>query len=156
MHATNYADVLSQLLAAGLHIPPGEGLRIGTHKPVRVLTQDGGRERRGWYLLKEWSPDSGRVLIVGSYGEWRGNENNATKVALPKDDGNRITAEQHAAMKRVWAAQAAAAEAQRKREMAQAAERARKMWDRLQRDGDSPYLVAKRVSADEGLRFTDP
>lgn len=155
MGATNYSDVLAQLQAAGLLIPPGEGLRIGTPNPVRVFTQDGGREKRGWYVLKEWMPDKGGSLLVGSYGIYRGNDSGKQKIALPKDDANRITPDQMAAMKRVWAHQAAAAEAERKRENARAAERARKVWERLSPDGESAYLAVKRVSADEGLRFTE-
>src|SRR5687767_6345084 len=116
MGASNYDDVLGQLLDAGLIIPLGEGLRINSHKPVRVFTQDGGRERRGWYLLKEWSPSADRLLIVGAYGVWRGAEKNAQKVALPKDDTGRVTAEQRDAMKRVWADASRAAELQRKKE----------------------------------------
>lgn len=155
MAATNYDDVMHQLQAHGLLIPPREGLRIGSTTPVRVHVQDGGREKRGWYVLKEWSPDAGRLLIVGSYGIYRGNDSGKQKIALPKDDANRITPEQRAAMKRAWAEQAAAAETQRKRLQARAAERARKVWQRLATQGDSPYLAAKGVSADPGLRFTE-
>ena len=68
MAASNYDDVLGQLRDAGLVIPPREGLRIGTHKPVRCFTEDDPREKRGWYLLKEWSPSVDRMLIVGSFG----------------------------------------------------------------------------------------
>ena len=89
--ASNLDDVLDQLQAAGLIIPSNEGLRIGTHKPVRVFTQDGGREKRGWYWLKEWSPSIDRLLIVGSFGIWHGSDKGAQKVALPKDDTGRIT-----------------------------------------------------------------
>ena len=154
MMASNYADVLDQLSAAGLIIPPGEGLRIGEHRPVRVLVQDGGRERRGWYLLKEWSPSVDRVLIVGSYGIWRGADNGAQKVALPKDDKNRVTPEQHQAMKRVWAEASKLAEQQRRKEADAAAARATKVWERLSLTGESPYLVAKGVPGVQ-VRYTE-
>ena len=154
MQPSNYDDVLGQLLDAGLIIPPGEGLRIGTHRPQRVLVQDGGREKRGWYLLKEWSPSFDRCLIVGSFGVWRGNDKNAQKVALPKDDTGRITDEQRRAMKAVWAEQARAAEKQRLQEADAAATRAAKAWERLLPDGDSPYLAAKGVLP-YGLKFTE-
>lgn len=154
MTASNYSDVLAQLQAFGLLIPSGEGLRIGTPKPVRVFTEDSRREKRGWYLLKEWSPSADRLLIVGSYGIWRGNEKNAQKIALPKDDSGRITPEQRAAMKRVWEEAAKAAELQRKKEAAIAAERARKVWARLLPDGNSPYLASKGVIG-HGVKFTE-
>lgn len=156
MAAGNYHDVLQQLLDHGLIIPPGEGLRIGTHRPVRVLVQDGGRERRGWYLLKEWSPDVERLLIVGSFGIWRGTSNGAQKVELPKDDRARVTPEQRAAMKRVWAEAAKAAELQRAQEAEAAALRAARMWARLAPTGESPYLEAKGLAGfgDPGAKFT--
>lgn len=154
MIASNHDDVLRQLLDAGLIIPPGEGLRVGTPKPVRVRVQDGGREKRGWYLLKEWSPNVDRLLIVGSYGVWRANDNGAQKIALPKDDTGRITDEQRAAMKRVWQEANRLAEQQRRAEADAAAAHAARVWDRLQRDGDSPYLAAKGVGAYD-VRFTE-
>ncbi|CBA14743.1 DUF5906 domain-containing protein [Xanthomonas albilineans] len=153
MVASNYSDVLQQLLDAGLIIP-NDGLRIGTHKPVRVLVQDGGRERRGWYLLKEWSPSYDRLLIVGSFGVWHGSNNGAQKVALPKDDTGRITPEQRDAMKRVWADAAKAAELQRKQEAEAAAARALKAWSRLLPDSNSPYLQRKGVLG-YGLKYTE-
>jgi len=153
MAASNYDDVLDQLLAAGLIIPANEGLRIGTHKPVRVFTQDGGREKRGWYWLKEWSPSIDRLLIVGSFGTWHGNDKGAQKIALPNDDTGRITPEQRAAMRRVWADAAKAAELQRRAEAAAASNIATKVWARLLPEGDSPYLQKKGVVG-YGLKFT--
>ncbi|KRG65816.1 DNA primase [Stenotrophomonas terrae] len=151
MNASNYGDVCRQLAAAGLVIPSG-GLRI-TGKPVRVLVVDGGREKRGWYLLKEWAPSTDRLLLVGSFGIWHGNDNGAHKVAMPEDDGGRITPEQAAAMRRVWADAAKAAEKQRKEEAEAAAVRATKAWARLHLDGESPYLQRKGVLG-YGLKFT--
>lgn len=151
--ASNYDDVLDQLTAAGLIIPSNEGLRIGTHKPVRVFTQDGGREKRGWYLLKEWSPSIDRLLIVGSFGIWRANDNGKQNVAMPKDDTGRITPEQRAAMKHVWAEAAKAAELQRKAEAEAAATTATKAWAKLLPEGESPYLQKKGVVG-YGLKYT--
>jgi putative DNA primase/helicase len=153
MTAINYDDVLGQLLDAGLLISPNDGLRIGTPKPVRVFVQGGGRERRGWYLLKEWSPSSDRLLIVGAFGIWHGDDRGAQKVVLPKDDTGRITPEQRAAMKRVWAEAAKAAELQRKKEAEAAANRAAKAWANLSAEGDSPYLAAKGVIG-YGVKYT--
>ena len=154
MTASNYSDVLSQLQAAGLVIPPRDGLRIGTTAPIRVFTNDSPREKRGWYWLREWSPSADRLLIVGSYGIWRGNEKNAQKIALPKDDADRITPEQAALLKRALAEQAKAAELQRAKLAAAGAERARKMWARLNSEGHSPYLASKGVIG-YGLKYTE-
>jgi putative DNA primase/helicase len=151
MAASNYDDVVRQLQSAGLIIDQHAGLRIGTPRPVRCLVVDGGREKRGWYWLREWSPDTSRILIVGAFGVWRGNSKNEQKVELTKTDP--ITAEQRTAMKRLWAEAAKAAELQRKAEADKAAAIASKAWTKLLLEGDSPYLAAKHVGA-HGLKFT--
>jgi len=150
----NYSDVMHQLTAAGLILPRGESLRIGTAKPVRCHVQDGGREKRGWYLLKEWCPSTDRVLIVGAYGIWRGNDNGAQKIVLPKDDHARVTPEQHAAMKKMWAEAAKNAERQRRHDAAIASARATKAWAKLLPEGESPYLNAKGIIG-YGLKYTE-
>ena len=154
MTASNYDDVLDQLRASGLAIPPREGLRIGTKDPVRVHTDDDPKEKRGWYWLNYWSPSADRCLIIGAGGVWRGSENVKFKIALPKDEAGRITPEQRAAMKRVQEEAAKAAELQRKKTHAVAAERARRVWARLLPDGSSPYLASKGVIG-HGLKYTE-
>lgn len=154
MNWSNYDDVLAQLASLGLVIPPGEGLRVGTTAPVRVYTEDDRREKRGWYILRDWSPSPDRLLIVGSFGVYRGNDSGKQKIALPKDDRGRLTPEQKAALQRTWREAAKAAQLQREKEQAAAAERARKMWARLAIEGESPYLASKGVTADPGLKFT--
>ena len=154
MAASNYDDVLDQLLAHGLIIPAGEGLRIGTAKPVRVRVEGGDREKRGWYLLREWSPSPDRLLIVGSYGVWRGADKGSQKIALPKDDKGRMTPEQREAMRRMWAEAARAAELERAREAEAAARTALRAWARLSPEGESPYLAAKGIRPDPGMKFT--
>lgn len=76
--ASNYDDVLGQLQGAGLLV---DSLEVGRLRRCKV---DGDRERRGWYHLHEIRLPNGDDLIVGSYGVWRGAENNATKVELRK------------------------------------------------------------------------
>lgn len=154
MNASNYTDALQQLQDAGLIIPPREGLRVGEKDPVRVYTADSPREKRGWYALREWSPTSDRCLIVGSFGIFRGADTTKEKIVLPKDDANRITPEQRAAMKRMYAEAAKAAELQRAKKHAIAAERARRVWARLLPSGDSPYLAAKGVIG-HGVKYTE-
>jgi len=69
---------LGQLRAAGLEV---DALDIGRLRRCRV---EGDREKRGWYTLHEVRLDDGRDVIVGSYGVWQGNENNAQKIEPPK------------------------------------------------------------------------
>ena len=146
MAAANYDDVLGQLRDFGLLV---DHLEVGTGRMVRTKVE-GDREKRGWYILHEFTTSRGELLIVGSFGAWRGNENQARKVELRKQEIDPIEA---AALKRRLADDRKAAERAREREAAKAAEAATVMWGRLSEDGESDYLDAKKVSA-YGLRFT--
>jgi putative DNA primase/helicase len=145
--ASNYDDVLGQLRAAGLIV---DRLEVGTSRPVRCLVEGGGRERRGWYILHELTTDRGDLLIVGSFGVWRGNENHAQKVELRKTE---ISREQREALRKRLAEDRRRADQARKREAERAAARAASAWKRLDPEGDSEYLARKGVVA-HGLRFT--
>lgn len=146
MSFSNYDDVVDQLRAAGLIV---ERLEVGSTRPVRCHVE-GDREKRGWYILHEFCTSAGELLIVGSFGVWRGNENQAQKVELRKSE---ISDEQRKALKAKLAEDLRRANAARKRENERAADRAATMWSRLATDGDSDYLDAKRVQG-FGLRYT--
>ena len=51
-----------------------DSLEVGRMMRCKV---EGDREKRGWYHLHEWRTDAGELLIVGSFGVWRGNDNGA-------------------------------------------------------------------------------
>ena len=119
--ASNYDDVLGQLACAGL-ILGSTGLQVGTSRPVRCKVE-GDREKRGWYQLHELRLDNGDELIVGSYGVWRGNENNATKIDVRKAE---TTPEQRDAIRKRLAEDRKRADAARQAEADRAAEVARK------------------------------
>lgn len=155
----NYDDVQRQLVDAGLILQGG--IEINTPKPVRCLVEGGGRERRGWYwlndiLLDHAAPD-GVVMkllyIVGAYGVYRGNDSGKTKVELPKAASAALTVDQRTAIKarqdenikRMAAAQRAAAD--------RAARRAQRMWSKCATEGESGYLTRKQVQA-HAVRFT--
>lgn len=146
--ATNYDDVVDQLASFGLILGNG-GLEIG--RMVRCKVEGGDREKRGWYMLHEFPKSDGGLLIVGSYGIWRGSENNAQKIRLGKTDP--LTADQQAALRRRLAEDRKRIELERARDAAKAAEIARKAWAALQPDGESPYLHQKGVGG-HGLKFT--
>jgi putative DNA primase/helicase len=146
MAAANYDDVLDQLRSAGLIV---ERLEVGTPRPVRCKVE-GDREKRGWYSLHELQAPGGDLLIVGSYGVWRGNDNTAQKIELRKRE---ISQEQRDALRKRLAEDKRRADALRQREAARAAETAAKAWAALHEDGDSDYLAGKHVAA-YGLRFT--
>ncbi|HLL19628.1 MAG TPA: DNA primase, partial [Rubrivivax sp.] len=144
--AANYEDVLGQLRDAGLLVDT-----LQTGRMVRCKVE-GDREKRGWYSLHELQVTGGDLLIVGTYGVWRGNDSGTQKVELRKRD-REFSDEQRAALKRRLAEDRSRADAERQRTAKAAARRAMLMWARLAPDGDSPYLAGKAVGA-HGLRFT--
>ena len=154
MSASNYDDVLSQLRSVGL-VGRGidDGLRIDTPRHVRCKV-DGDREYRGWYKLTMWYAPWGESLIVGSYGVWQGNEQNAQKIELPKGDKSHVVSkEERAAFAKRLAEDRKRVAAEREREMERAAARAAAAWAKYSPVGDSDYLARKGVGA-HGLRFT--
>ena len=144
MAASNYADVLDQLRAAGLQVD-----HIETGRMVRCRVE-GDRERRGWYALHELQTQEGNLLIVGSFGVWHGQDNGAQKVTLGK---SQLNAEQRDAIRRRLAEDRKRADRLRAAESERAAQRAAKVWAACSPTGDSPYLARKGVQA-HGLRFS--
>jgi putative DNA primase/helicase len=145
MAASNYDDVLHQLHAAGLHV---DRLEV-TGKIVRCKVE-GDREKRGWYSLHEFTTSRGDVLIVGSFGQWRGAENFAQRIELKSQ---KMDPGEVAALKRRLADDRKAADAAQAATHKRAAEAASLMWAKLSEDGDSDYLAAKKVQG-YGLRYS--
>ena len=142
----NYDDVLGQLREAGLIVDT-----LDTRgRMVRCRVAD-DRERRGWYVLHELQAAGGDVLIVGSYGVWRGNDNGAMRVELRKRD-SEFTTEQREALKRRLAEARKQADRWRREEAARAAAAATKAWGKALLDGESEYLASKGVQG-FGLRY---
>lgn len=146
MAASNYDDALSQLRGAGLLV---DHLEV-TGRMVRCKVEGDPREKRGWYILHEFTTSRGDVLVAGSYGQWRGNENHAQKIELRASKLDPVEA---AALKRRISEDRKAAQAALEKRHRLAADRASQAWGQLTEDGDSDYLAAKRVQA-FGMRFT--
>lgn len=148
--AANYDDVLRQLQAEGLLV---DSLQVGTKKPVRCRVE-GDKEKRGWYMLHDFSTTDGKVLIVGAFGVWRGNSRNSMKIELKREHSDPLTDEQRAAIKARIRRDRQTAEAARQAEAARAAARAAGVWRKCLPTGASDYLARKGVQA-HGLKFTD-
>lgn len=144
--SANYDDVLGQLRDAGLILDTLDT----TGRMVRCKVE-GTREKRGWYVLHELNTSGGDVLVVGTFGVWRGNENGATRVELRKRD-SEFTAEQREALKRRLAEDRRRAEDARRRDAARAAQVATTAWEKAKPEGESDYLAAKGVQG-FGLRY---
>lgn len=141
--ATNYHDVIGQLQAAGLivdSIEPGKLVRCKV---------DGDHEKRGWYSLHEITLPDGEQALVGSFGIWYGDNNNAQKVQLRALE---LSPEQKAAYKARLAEDRKRAEGLRKSVARSASEKAERKWRELVVDGEHDYLQRKGVSG-HGLRF---
>ena len=143
--ASNYEDVLGQLVGAGLQV---DSLEVGRLRRCKVEGSD--REKRGWYHLHEIRLPTGDDLIVGSYGVWRGAENHATKVELRKSE---LSTEQRESLRKRLAEDKRRSELARKADAARAAERATKAWKGCTEQGDCEYLHRKGVRG-HGVRFS--
>lgn len=140
---SNYDEVLMQMRGLGLDV---RHLEVGKMRRCKV---ENDREQRGWYMLHELRLDDGDTVLVGSYGIWRGNDNNPQKIELT---GRKMTDDQRAALKKSWAADKARVDAERKATASKAARRASAMWNKLSPTGSCQYLDAKGVQG-HGLRY---
>lgn len=141
----NYNEVLHQMRDFGLIVGS-----IDTGKMQRCKVENDS-EKRGWYMLHDLRLDDGDTVLVGSFGMWRGNENNAQKVELAK---RTLTDDQRAALKKRMADDKKRIEAERQRLASKAAKRAQQVWNKLLPVGTCQYLESKSVQA-HGLRFSD-
>ena len=147
MNWVNYDDVLAQLRASALVVEAITPADIGVRRRCRV---DGDRERRGWYHLHELRMDSGSLVLVGSYGIWRGADPGSTKVSIR---GQTLTPDQVAALRERIKQDGARERARRQAEGDRAMRRAAAMWQRLSEQGSSDYLVRKGVQG-FGVRYS--
>jgi putative DNA primase/helicase len=98
-------------------------------------------DKSGWYVLHR----DGAGRYFGALGRWDDGHGAQT---FGGEEGRRLTDQERAAVRRAQEV----ARAERDKEQAEAAKRARERWDRLSPEGASPYLARKRVGA-YGARF---
>jgi phage/plasmid primase-like uncharacterized protein len=133
-------QVIDQMRAAGLPPLPGNGL------PVR----DGeihkfGPRKKAWYVLREKARDDGQLIISGSFGIWRGDDNNAIPVSV---DWAGVSPAERARMEREEA-DAKRAEEEKKRRLAEmASNRAREEWKTATDTAQHGYLERKRIGGE--------
>lgn len=146
--AINYPDVLDQLRSFGLQVT---SLKLtGRFERCKI---EGDKEKRGWYILHEIRLRSGENAIVGSYGIWQGNEQNAQRIELDKSVS--ISDEERKAINKRLADDKKRAEADQARRHQQAARRAEVTWAKLSPIGNSSYLIRKGINQPiGGVRFT--
>lgn len=130
------------MLAAGLDMPP-------TPLDVSGKVRRFGPKKTHWYSLREMRTQGGTFVVVGAFGNWRGQESYRVDV-----DWNGISADERAELEQRRQAQADADAAARRVAAAQAAMNAHELWASAQRDGTSQYITRKGVEA-EACRYLD-
>lgn len=145
--ATSLADVADQMRGVGLS--PPDDLAKALTGFLRWRPADERKSKKSaWARLFEWrSPKSDKLYITGAFG-WRGDQwrvESSARDMSPEDRAAELEARKAAEK---------AARAEREKDAALAAEKARRMWDkaRLADQGPlHPYLDRKKVGA-FGLR----
>lgn len=148
--ASNYDDVLRQLQLAGLKV---EYLDVGRMR--RCKTVDGGRDKNGWYILHDLRLDSGEEVLVGSYGIWSGNNNNAQKIDIER---SVLSEQQREALKQRLAADRKRSEAVAKAVAEKAAARAAAAWKRysaVPHEGMVIDYLQRKAVHGHGVRYSE-
>lgn len=136
-------DIVGQMLAAGLDQPP---LPLDLTGLVRRF----GPKKTHWYALREIRTDGGSYVVVGSFGNWRGQERHRVEVdwqGISEDERARLQAERQARDESDRRERAA--------EAARAAMGAAELWASAGRTGTSVYLQRKGVEAEACRYFPD-
>lgn len=128
------------MLAAGLDMPP-------TPLDVSGKVRRFGPKKTHWYSLREVRTQGGTFVVLGSFGNWRGQETFRVDV-----DWKGISADERAELEQRRQAQADADAAARRVAAAQAAMNAHELWATAKRDGTSEYITRKGVDA-EACRY---
>jgi putative DNA primase/helicase len=132
-------DVVQQMMAAGLDEPP---LPLDLSGKIRRF----GPKKSQWYRLSEMRTAGGSFVVVGSFGDWRGEKH---RVSV---DWRGISEDERATLAAAREQARQAQEAERRRAAELAACSAAELWARAERDGQSDYLKRKGVQP-EACRY---
>ncbi len=170
MNWVNYDDVIAQLQSFGLDTSDFD---VG--KKVRCKSDDSKEKKAGWYWLHEILIDD-QLYLVGGFGYWEGNNNNAQKIELsktcdnckcemsikakkcPSCDSSKITKriisdEKKKALAAQIAENKKKSQAERNAEIERASKLASNAWYKLSKEGDCDYLQSKNISKPADIRY---
>jgi len=133
-------DVLQQMREAGLDDPPLP-LRLDG-RPVRF-----GPKKNHWYALREERTAAGGLVVLGAFGDWRGDQRHRVRV-----DWRAMSEAEREAMLQQRRAVEEAERARRAQLAAMAQMQAAELWARAAREGCSEYLRRKGVQG-EACRY---
>ncbi|KQW96963.1 hypothetical protein ASC94_09150 [Massilia sp. Root418] len=131
-----------QIEANGALLPAGHPVADGKFHRY-------GPQKKYWYKLNEIATDGGKTVIVGSYGYWQGDNENTETIAV---DWSDVTPEDRAAAEVKRRELEAQEKAKKAQEAANAAIRAGQQWAQGEREGASPYVERKQITA-PGIRY---
>ena len=142
---SDVAQVLAQMAECGMPpLPPD-------HPKLNGRFNRFGPKKKGWYILRRVTLRSGREVVTGAFGFFRGENRNTVPV---KVDVAAMTEDEKAEYVRQQRAAERAEQEKRDEEIRLAANRARDQWTKAQGvPVEHPYLVRKQVQA-EGLRVS--
>lgn len=106
-----------------------------------------GPKKAHWYSLREMRTRGGTFVVVGAFGNWRGQESYRVDV-----DWKGVSADERAELEQRRQAQADVDAAARRVAAAQAAMNAQELWASAHRQGTSEYITRKGVEA-ESCRY---
>ncbi len=110
-----------------------------------------GKGKKAWYVLREMTLNSGRVVVTGAFGFFQGENRNTVPVTV---DMQAMSQEEKTEYSRKQKASEKAEADKRELDARQAAGRARDAWNKSAANSvEHPYLVRKLVDA-IGLRVS--
>lgn len=143
----NLHDVIRQMEAFGVVLAERDLGRVERFTPGKKMTLGKGGK---WFAkFYEYTPaGSHRRLMTGYFGSYKTGQFQSVELS-----GERMSADQLAALRAQREAQAQAAEARKLADQQAAAESAADLIRRASPTGTSPYLVRKGLQHDKGLRY---
>eukprot|EP01034_Spumella_vulgaris_P030475 gene30475-37695_t len=109
-----------------------------------------GPQKKYWYKLIEFDTDGGK-LHVGSFGYWQGDNENTQNITV---DWTDVTPEDRAAAERKRRELEEQERAKKAQAAANAAVRASQQWAQAAKEGVSPYVERKQITA-PGIRYLE-
>lgn len=137
---TDQSQVVAQMVSMGLPpLPPNHPILDGKYKRF-------GPQKKAWYILREMTLKSGRVVITGAFGFFQGDNRNTVPVTV---DYEAMSDEERGELARKQKEYETKEAEAKQKAVALAANRARSQWSKAGHEVDQhPYLVRKRVTAE--------
>lgn len=111
------------------------------------------KKERAWYVLFPVHTGAGKVLVIGSFGWFKGADCFTFNVDLKSSNSEKLSAIDRDRIKQEQATRRQIIEDEQKLEAKRAADKALSIWNACGQNGHSKYLQRKKISA-LGVRFS--